>query len=301
MITPDFFIVGAPKCGTSALHDFLGQHPDIFVPEEKELLLFATDLSYPSWLTPKEFEAHFTARKAESRAGTAQVSYMQSRLAAAEIKAARPDADIIVMVRDPVELVHSWHGELLFEVIEDLDDFADALAAEPERRQGRHIPQGARNAYVESLFYSDVGALSDQLARYLDVFDRDRVHVIVHDDLVADAQLVCRGVYEFLGVDPSFVPSIREVNGSKTVRSRRLQRLYYASHSRSHRVAKRLVPSALRRRLLTQNTVDRRRPAIDPQVRDRLRELFRPQVLGLSAQLGRDLSAWLEPAGVVGS
>src|SRR3954453_2821547 len=83
---PDFYLVGAPKCGTTALYDFLGQHPQIFLPRTKELLLFASDLSYPTRLSSDAFLAHFTDRQDERRAGTAHTAYLQSRRSASEIK-----------------------------------------------------------------------------------------------------------------------------------------------------------------------------------------------------------------------
>ena len=138
---PDFYLVGAPKCGTTALYDFLSQHPQIFLPRTKELLHFASDLSYPTRLSEDEFLAHFADRQGEQRAGTAHTAYLQSKRAAREIKSKRPDADIIIMLRNPVDMLHSWHSELLYETIEDIEDFEAALDAEPARRRGERIPR----------------------------------------------------------------------------------------------------------------------------------------------------------------
>src|SRR4051812_48382777 len=117
---PDFYLVGAPKCGTTAFYQFLAEHPDIYLPEKKELLAFGSDLSYSSRLSERAFLAHFDRRGRESIAGTAHTAYLQSRSAAHEIQARRPDAKILIMLRNPVQVVYSWHSELVYETIEDI-------------------------------------------------------------------------------------------------------------------------------------------------------------------------------------
>ena len=100
-VVPDFSSAGAPEWEPRALYDFLGQHPDIFLPRTKELLLFATDLSYPTRLSHDEFVAHFSEPQRERRCRHRTPAYPQSRCAAEEIYAHRPDADIIVCFATP--------------------------------------------------------------------------------------------------------------------------------------------------------------------------------------------------------
>ena len=97
--------------------------------------------------------------------------------------------------------MYAQHNQLIFNVIEDIPDFAEALAAEPERRAGRRLPPGPIN--VENLFYRHSVQFSEQLERYFDVFGRENVHVMLFDDLRRDGAREVRGVLEFLGVDPS--------------------------------------------------------------------------------------------------
>src|SRR3954470_9290 len=198
-------MVGAPKCGTTAFYDFLAQHPQIFLPATKELIFFGSDLSYPTRLSEAEFLAPFAGRRDGQVAGTAHTAYLQSRTAADEIRARRPDARIVIMLRNPVEMLPSWHSELRYETIEDIEDLEAALDAEPERRRGLRIPRNARNSYVESLYYSEGAAFSEQVERYFDAFGRARVHVILHEDLRGDQAAVYRDTLRFLDVDPSFV------------------------------------------------------------------------------------------------
>jgi hypothetical protein len=294
---PDFYLVGAPKCGTSAMYEFLGQHPEIFVPDTKELLLFATDLSYPTRLSTEAFLAHFAARRGERRSGTAHTAYLQSTRAAAEIKAARPDADIIVMLRNPVEMLPSWHSELLYETIEDIEDFEAALDAEGDRRQGQRVPRAALNSYVESLFYTDVVSFSAQVERYFNVFGRSHVHVILHDDMREDPHAAYRETLRFLGVDPSFAPRFTIVNANKVVRSRVLQRLYFGTAAPGHGAVRRMLPRRVRRRLLKMNARETPRPPLASHVSQRLERELKGEVTRLSELLERDLSHWVDVRG----
>ncbi|MGH2837687.1 MAG: sulfotransferase domain-containing protein [Thermoleophilaceae bacterium] len=295
---PDFYLVGAPKCGTTALYDFLGQHPQIFLPRTKELLHFASDLSYPTRLSENEFLAHFADRQGEQRAGTAHTAYLQSKRAAREIKSKRPDADIIIMLRDPAEMVHSWHSELVYETIEDIEDFEAALDAEPDRRLGTRIPKNALNSYVESLYYSDVAAFSEQVNRYLDAFGRSHMHVILNEDLRADPEATYRETLSFLGVDPTYVPEFGVLNPNKVVRSRTLQKVYFGTAAPGHRVIRKLIPRGVRQRLLAVNVRDEPRTEMPPDVRRRLEHLFRDDAARLGELIQRDLSGWLEPSSV---
>jgi hypothetical protein len=177
---PDFFIVGAPRSGTTFMFDYLGAHPQIYAATRKEPQFFATDLDSGSYLDSvtfvrdrDEYLALFAGARPDQLAGEGSTWYLYSKEAASNIHAANPDARIIAMLRHPVEMLYSLHGRRLFGGSEDLPDFADALAAEGDRRHGRRIPPRARN--VKALFYREVGRYSEQVERYLKTFGPDRV------------------------------------------------------------------------------------------------------------------------------
>ena len=290
---PDFFLVGAPKCGTTALYDFLGQHPDIFVPAEKELLFFARDLSFPTRLSEEEFLAHFAGRETESRCGTAHTSYMQSQTAAAEIGDARPDARIIAMLRDPAEMLPSWHSELLYETIEEIPDLEGALDAEADRRTGRRIPRSAHNSYVEALYYSEVARYAEQLQRFRDVFGSSQVHVILHEDLRDRPEETYGNVLAFLGVDTVFTPRFASHNVNKRVRSRVLQRAIFATSAPGHRAIRNLIPRRLRQRILSANASPAQREPLSAAAKARIVSCYRDEIDRLQILIGRDLNGWL--------
>ncbi len=141
---PDFFIVGAPKCGTTAMTDYLGQHPEIGMCAQKETQHFATDL-YPrfeirsrhEWLTQDEYMKLFEGAQNRKRLGEASVWYLYSSAAPREINEFSPAADIIVMLRNPLQALPSLHSQFVFMGIEPVEDFERALDLDEERERGR--------------------------------------------------------------------------------------------------------------------------------------------------------------------
>jgi hypothetical protein len=301
MPIPDFYIVGAFKCGTTALYDYLRPHPQIFMPFHKEPLFFGDDLTRRyGRMMRQQYEALFADAQPGQRIGEASAWYLYSRSAAEEIKAAAPGARILAMLRTPVDVMYAHHSQLLFNVEEDIADFGAALAAEPERRAGRRIPAGPLR--VENLYYRESVRFAEQLRRYLDAFGPERVHVIVFDDFVADTPGTYRSVLVFLGVDPTFAPGFAVSNPNKRVRFRALQRLVYQPPG----PLLRLVPvirrfplaHAVRERVLRLNSSAARRAPMDPELRQRLLDELAPQITELGQLIGRDLSGWLDGSGV---
>jgi hypothetical protein len=292
---PDFFIVGAPKCGTTAMYSYLQEHPQVFMPFHKEPLYFGADLQRRyGQMTEKQYLDLFAAARPDQRAGEASAWYLYSQSAAREIHAFAPDADIVVMLRNPVDVMYAQHSQLLFNRQEVITDFGEALEAEEDRRQGRRLPPGPIRA--ENLFYRQMVRFADQMERYLDVFGADRVHVIINDDLRRDTPGEYRRVLEFLDVDPAFQPSFSLKNTNKRPRIAGLQQLIYAPPAPIRVLAPWLRRSrlahAVRGALLNVNSRAERRQALDPQLRRRLTEEMRPEVDRLGGLLGRDLSAW---------
>src|ERR1700686_4114710 len=169
MRKPDFFMVGAPKCGTTALYRCLQAHPDIFVPERKEPHHFGTDLYSPTYVRNlDEYLSLFAGAEEKKRVGEASVWYLYSKCAAAEIRAFHPHASVIMMLRNPVDMLYSLHSQHLYNGTEEIVDFADALSAEADRKKGRRLPEGV--PAVERLFYREVAKYRDQVGRYLRAF-----------------------------------------------------------------------------------------------------------------------------------
>jgi hypothetical protein len=296
MPRPDFLIVGAFKSGSTALYEGLRRHPQIFMPFHKEPLYFGDDLTrrYGRY-TEAEYLHLFDPAKPGQKSGEASTWYLYSVSAAREIHDFNPAMRIMVVLRNPVDVMYAQHSQLIYNVIEDIPDFADALAAEPDRRAGRRIPEGPIN--IENLFYRHSVRFAEQLERYFDVFGRDNVHVMLWDDLRRDGAGTVRGALEFLGVDPTLAAAPPNANENKRVRSPLVQRLIFAP-----RLLLPLAPflrrfplvRAVRTRLLDMNSEAKPRAPMDPLLRRQLLDEFTPDIERLGRLIGRDLSAWLE-------
>ncbi len=298
---PGFFVVGAPKCGTTVLDHYLGLHPDVFMAR-KEMHFFGSDLHFGSQFYRRDEQAYlseFDAGDGPKLSGESSVWYLSSERAAAEIKGYNPDARIIIMLREPVEMLHSLYHQFLFDGNENLPTFEQALAVECDRREGRRLPR--LNYFPRGLWYRQTVKFAEQVRRYFEVFGRNRVHVVVYDDLLADALAVYGGVLKFLGLRPVQVDCGREViNGNKFVKHQALRALLNDPALRKAVLALRpWLPQALfsalqktESRLRKLNSSSAGRQPLDSELHHRLTEEFAPEVEKLGSLLGRDLSDW---------
>jgi hypothetical protein len=301
---PDFFIVGAPKCGTSAMSVYLAQHPEVFVPHVKEPHFFGSDLS-STWFGRDEqrYLSLFSAARDEKRLGEASVYYLLSKRAAEEIKEFEPLARIIVMLRDPVEMLHSLHSQHLYTGAEDIADFGVALDAEEDRKRGLRIPRGPRMSddarIVESLFYREIASYTRQVERYYRAFGRENVHVVIYDDFRDDTAGKYEETLRFLDVDPGFRPEFPVVNANKRVWNKALQVFLQNPPPVARRLVRTLIPPPARWKLQkyvkSYNSRYEARKPMDAELSKRLRAEFAPEVERLSELLGRDLTHWSRP------
>jgi len=282
------------------MYAYLREHPALFLPERKELRYFGRDLEIRDRrpLTMDEYLAHFAAANPGQLVGTAYVWYLFSTEAAREIVGFNPDARIIAMLRNPIEMLHALHGEHLSNGNEEIGDFTAALHAEPDRRMGRRIPR--HEHLVRGLWYSAVPRYTEQLKRYADAFGRERLHVILFDDFAGEPEAAHRGVLRFLEVpDDGPQPTFEVVNASKRTRSERLRHFLARPPEAPRRVIRRIVPGPVRRALYDRakklNVVPASRPAMPPETREWLRLQFGEEVKRLSAFLDRDLTHWTAP------
>lgn len=294
---PDFFIVGAPKCGTTAMNDYLRQHSQIFMPKVKDLTFFGQDLQFRRpRISYERYLSLFSEANEELRLGETSVWYLYSKQAAEEIKAFSPAASIIVMLRNPVDMLYAQHSEFLHNCNEEIEHFEAALAAEEERKLGRCLPKKAH--LVEGLFYRDTVKYAEQIGRYFEAFGRENVHVIIFDDFQRDTNSVFTETLAFLGVDTDFRPQFPRVNSNKVPRSRRLQKLIVAPPLLLKRSLDAILPSRLNGHFLPYlrrlNTRYAERPPLEPAIRKRLQLEFKSEVKRLSELLDRDLSHWYE-------
>lgn len=295
---PNFFVVGAARSGTTALFHLLRQHPDIFLPHQKEPHYFALAGRPAAFRGPganrginrkavADTEAYlrlFAGVRSERAVGEASVSYLYYRGVAERIRDLLGTVKILVVLRDPAERAFSNFQFLRSVAREPLDSFRDGLEAEDERR---------RDGWEHIWFYRGLGLYHRQLARFVRVFGRDHIHAMRYEALRSDPVGVVQEAFRFLGVDPSVrVAADFEVNVSGEPRSHGLASLLLRP-SWLIRILRPVVPrpirlpleTAVRKRLL-------RSASLPDGIAAELRDSFRADLGRLEALLGWDLSTW---------
>ena len=296
---PDFFIVGAGKCGTTALYEYLRAHPRTFMPRVKEPRFFADDM--PRLMNRVASLSEYLALFKESTAlhlavGEVSPQYLYSRTAVRNIREFNPEARLIAMLRNPVDMAYSAHAECLYWFVEDEPDFEKAWRLQPLRTKGLRVPKTCSQVTV--LLWADMCRFGEQVERLLGIFPREQVKFILLEDFVSDTRGVYDEVLAFLKVPSDGRWAFPPVNESKRNRSRPLGRLLQQP-PRPLAEFKRFTERKLGlwglwpllRRL---NTVGMKRPPLRPEFRQELVEEFREDVDRLARLLGRDLSHWHE-------
>lgn len=300
---PDFFIIGHPKSGTTALYSMLRQHPQIFMPTLKEPLYFSSDmrLRFPtprSGKVPQTLDAYlalFAEAGQQQLWGEASSSYLWSRTAAAAIAELQPGARIIAVLREPASFLRSLHLQFMQIHVESQGSFRKALALEPARREGRRIPR--RSHRPQLLLYSEHVRYVEQLRRYEELFAPEQMLVLIYDDFRADNEGTVRQILRFLELDDSAPVHVKDANPTVVVRSPRLHELSQAvalGQSPAARAANAAVKAlgqrnvrravAIRERLLMGSP-----RSADDALMPELRRRYKPEVQALGEHLDRDL------------
>lgn len=293
---PNLFLAGAPKCGTTSLADYLGQHSEIFAPLVKEPIFFASDLNAAGpRRSEKDYLALFDTWRKEQYALDASTHYFYSHQAASEIAAASPEARVIIMVRNPVEAAYSMFNQLRFNGAETLRDFSASFEAEARRAERMAPP---KFGFAENFLYSRIYNFTENIRRFEHAFGSSQIQVILLDDLKHDPAGTMKALCKFLAIDVAEVEHFNfEVkNTASRARFRWLNTLsvypppwigYFSKPllSRENRVK-------LRNYLGASNTITEEYPPLDEKDRQMLVAHFQPEIDRLSAYLGRDLDHW---------
>jgi len=295
---PNFFIVGAPKSATTAMYEYLSQHPEIFMSPVKEPYYFGHDLVYLNIQRPTEDEylSLFSGATDEKALGEASITYLVSERAAQEIKEFNPRAQIIIMLRNPIDMMYSMHSQALFTQVEDVKDFAKALSLEAKRKQGQSIPP--KTTILSFILYRELATYSEQVKRYFEVFGRDRVRVIIYDDFKRDVSLAYQETLRFLGVDDQFQPeSYDAVNINKSRRNE--WAITALKHPQVVNAVRFMLPSRnLRQQIASKfqfiSIKEAPRPPLSSELRAQLRSEFLAEVNQLSSLLDCDLTHWCQ-------
>lgn len=287
---PNFFILGAPKCGTTSLAAWLGDHPQIFMSTPKEPNFFNSDHVRPIY-TKESYESLF--RKANSRhlaVGEASVWYLYSKLAASHILEYNNSARFIVCLRNPIEMAPALHEQKLFSGFEHIADFEAAWHLSDQRMRGIHVKPWSREP--TQLSYKNACLLGQQCERLLSVVPRARVHFILLEDMSRDPRREYLKVLSFLRLSDDGRSSFARLNAAKERSWPRLARMVALGNFIKQRAGLR-VGFGISNRLQTMNFKERPRDALRPELKEEMRSFFLRDIQRLSAILKRDLQHWL--------
>ena len=297
---PSFFLIGAPRCGTTMLSAALKGNPQISFskPKETQFFLLAPEDWSDEALRQRYLELHHPTLSAEHAAlGDGSVSYLYSPACLRRALRFDPRARFIVTVRNPLELVPSHHARMVYTLDEDVTDFATAWRLQGVRAAGQRLPKRCRDPRV--LQYGSVGTLGDHVERLLDIAGPERCLVLVYDDIARDPRDAYRAVLDFIGVPDDGRQSFGLKAENRGYKSPFLQQfvmnpprwLFPLIRVADTAMIKRL--KRVRRRLEKAN----RRPAQRPQLADamaaELRAFYADDVRKLGELLSRDLDHWL--------
>lgn len=295
---PNFFIAGAPKCGTTALSEYLQSHPNIFITRPKEPHFFAEEFYIPEITTQSEYFSLFENVQPQHQAiGEASVHYLCSKSALAKIKQYNPDAKIVAMVRNPVDLVYSYHSQLLYNIgEEDETDFEKAWHLQEARAQGKNKPPLCKSP--ATLQYKNIGSLGTQIEKLFSLFPKEQVKVILFDDFKAATQSVYEDVLSFLEVSSDQKTDFPQINKNRKHRFAFLGKLTEKTPQtildQTNRIKQSLGIKSfgIAKKVRNLNRVEFQRPPLNPQFRNYLVNEFKEEVVKLSNLLNTDLNHW---------
>jgi hypothetical protein len=300
MKIPNFLLIGAQKCGTTALYHALHPHPEIYMSPIKEPFYFVLNGAPPSYPVPSQEYArrlrytdesylalfqNVVDQRAIGEASTLYLSSYHPERTAAKIHAFNPQMRLIALLRQPAERAWSAFHYYRAREFEPILDFDAALAAESTRRNGDDLPD---------LRHFANGCYFANLKPYFERFPQEQIHVYLYEDWNQQPQSVLRDIFAFLGVDETVVIETQRKNVTFRVRYGWLQRFLNEPN-----LVRQTLELILRGRLRTRvygklRACNRRQPPVlDAGRRRALTERYSSDIEQLQTLIGRDLSHWL--------
>lgn len=299
---PNTFIIGAPKCGTTALSEYLSTHPNAFLVTPKEPCFWSTDIRESDDFGLHSVESYFSlfarSRPEHTVRIEASTTYLWSKVAVPAILAALPGAKFIIMLRNPVDLAYAYYMEELYWQHEDLPSFEQAWHACPERRAGLRIPALCPDA--QNLDYERIASIGMQLKVATQHIPKKDLLVLFLQDLAADPQALYKHVLSFLELPDDGRIDFPRLNAAKALTKPLASRLLLYP-------PKPLVPfvgiarkclwsigiKGLRMGLYNRINTSQQRTPLDSSFKTMLIERFRGEIETVQALTQRDLSDWL--------
>lgn len=297
---PNFFLAGVSKSGTTSMANYMSTHPNVFMSVPKEPQYFNFDMPHLQHMkSERAYRALFANVQPEHQIiGDASATYLYSDVAIPNILEKAPQAKFLIMIRNPVELVHSFHQELLYSVRETEEDFETAWNLQDSRKRGENLP---RSTEPRLLQYREFVNFKHQLERLSNWVPPEQRKVVLFDDLKTDAAGLYADVLEFLELDHDGRTEFGADNPSKKLRSPLVGKMFNTVQRSPLRPAVASVKAKLGIKKIPgwshmrdMNVKPKDRTQLDPKFQARLCEELAPQVEYLSGVFNRDLSHWVK-------
>lgn len=292
MTFPNFLVIGAYKSGTTSLHNYLKQHPDIFIPEVKEPNYFAfVDTQNPtvnpaynnSIKTTEDYERLFEKAKFKNAIGEISPEYMANCSAAEAIYSRLPNAKLIAILRNPVERAYSDYLMYFSAGIETELNFGAALDNQ-EKRISLGDPTGC---YVSTGFYGK------QLIRYYKLFPKKQIKVALFEDLVSNPRLLLHDLFSFLNVDPDYCPLDLSKHNFSGIPRNAVAKFILGKQKYIKTLLRPILSNGIRSILRRHMESLVNRPTIPMDAKNRLKEIYKNDIFQLESLINRDLSHWI--------
>jgi hypothetical protein len=291
---PNLFIIGAAKAGTTALYDYLTQHPQVFLSRVKEPMFFSRDEIFARGLDWYE-DAYFEGAEDYPVRAEATPHYLYwSEKVAPRIKDVYGERSVrfIVSFRDPVSRSYSWYWNMVREGRENLD-FDEALRVEESRLEQNRYELYQRGSMVYG--YSAGSRYASLLEPYLELFSPENFFFVFQDDLKSRVNETCEEIFKFLGIESSIQINTSNSNPAAMPRSRLLHKILRRRFLVKEFI-KPFMPIGVRRllkkKMMKVNLEETPYAPLDPRLAQELRPTYRAEIEKLEKITGRKLSSW---------
>ncbi|WP_013321036.1 sulfotransferase family protein [Gloeothece verrucosa] len=295
MVFPNFLIIGAAKAGTTALHSYLQQHPQIYMTPEKETNFFAFEgkklnfqgtgdeaINKFSITDIINYEKVFNQVKNEIAVGEACPLYLYSPEAAAKIKTYLPNVKLVIILRHPVSRAYANFLHLVRDDREPNKDFFQALQLESQR---------IKDNWEWFWHYIQLGFYAQQLKRYYELFSSEQIQVYLYDDFLVEPIKIIQNIFDFVQVDKTFLPDLSIRPNKSGMPKNLLLHRFLTKPNPIKTLLKPLFPTSVRQKIQHQNLVT---PEICLASQKLLLDLYREDILECQDLIGRKLSNWLK-------
>lgn len=288
----NFFVVGHGKCGSTILYEYFKKHPSVEVPKKKEIKFFCKDQFREDELNKiffnvrklKEYHSLFDFDKSKEYYADFSPQYVASSVAAKEIYHYNSKAKILILFREPVSYLKSIHKQLIQNCEEDVKDLKKALELENKRKKEKFIPPYTR--LTERIFYSERIKYAKQLKRFLDVFPKEQIKVVIYEDFKKDNQKIMNELCDFLDIKRIKIQR-ENVNLETDVRLMKL-RSFLLKNSILRKFAKIVMPIYFRKKIvnfINRITVKFAKKSLSCDFKKELMKKYKPEVVKLNKLL----------------